>query len=303
MTQITANGITLEYDEIGDPNHPPLLLVMGLGGQMVRWTDGFREAFVEKGFRVVRFDNRDVGLSHKFEGMKTPGFGEIQKNTAAGKKSDVPYTLDDMAADAVGLLDALEISSAHILGVSMGGMIVQLMAADYGSRVRSVTSIMSTTGNPKLRPATPEAMAVLTSAPENPDDIESIIQHNMKTHKVIGSPGYPYPDELLYDVNARAIKRAYYPQGFNRQYAAILASGSRVEKLKKVTCPALVIHGSADPLVPVDGGEDTARSIPHAELEIIDGMGHDIPPGLIERITGRVAEFAHRAEKQVAAAE
>ncbi len=303
MTQITANGIQLEYDEIGDKNAPPLLLVMGLGGQMVRWTDGFREAFVEKGFRVIRFDNRDVGLSHKFEGAKVPPFADIMKDTLSGKKADVPYTLDDMAADGAGLLEALDISSAHILGVSMGGMIVQLMAADHSSRVRSMTSIMSTTGNPSLSPATPEALAVLTSAPENPDDVESIIQHNMKTHKVIGSPGFPYPDDQLYDVNARAIKRMYYPQGFNRQYAAILGSGSRVERLKKVTCPALVIHGSDDPLVPVDGGEDTARSIPHAELEIIKGMGHDIPPGLIERITSRVAAFAHAADQKAAAAE
>lgn len=301
MAQISANGIQLEYDEIGDPNSPPLLLVMGLGGQMVRWTDGFREAFVEKGFRVIRFDNRDVGLSHKFDGVKVPPFGDIMGDVVAGKKPDVPYTLDDMAADAVGLLDALNISAAHILGVSMGGMIVQLMAADHGSRVRSMTSIMSTTGNPTLKPATPEAMAVLTSAPENPDDIESIIRHNMNTNKVIGSPGFPFPEDVLYDVNARAIKRSYYPQGFNRQYAAIIAAGSRVEKLKKVTCPSLVIHGSADPLVPVDGGEDTARSIAHAELEIVDGMGHDLPPALIPRITSRVAKFALGVEKKVAA--
>ncbi len=301
MTQIAANGITLEYDEIGNPADPPLLLVMGLGGQMVRWTDGFRESFVEKGFRVIRFDNRDVGLSHKFDGEKVPAFGDIARDMAAGVKPAVPYVLDDMAADAIGLLDALKIDSAHILGVSMGGMIVQLMAADYGSRVRSMTSIMSTTSNPSLSPATPEAMAVLTSAPENPDDIENVIRHNMKTHAVIGSPGYPYPEDQLYEVNARAIKRMYYPQGFNRQYASILASGSRVDKLKNVVCPSLVIHGTDDPLVPVDGGEDTAQAIPHAELELIEGMGHDIPPGLIDRLTSRVAAFAHQADQKAAA--
>ena len=303
MAQISANGITLEYDEIGDPSAPPLLLVMGLGGQMVRWTVGFREAFADKGFRVIRFDNRDVGLSQKFDGAQIPSFGAIAKAVAEGQKPAVPYYLDDMAADAAGLLDALDIPSAHILGVSMGGMIVQLMAADHGKKVRSMTSIMSTTSRPGLNPATPEAMEALTSAPENPDDIESIIRHNMKTHHVIGSPGFPYPDDLLYEGNARAVKRMYYPQGFNRQYAAILASGPRHERLKSVVCPSLVIHGTDDPLVPVDGGEDTAAAIAHAELDLIEGMGHDIPPGLVDRIASRVADFAHAADKKNVAAE
>ncbi len=294
MPQVKANGLTFEYDEIGDTSAPPLVLVMGLGAQLIRWPERFCEMIAEGGFRVIRFDNRDIGLSEKIEGAKAPDFASIVAQLSEGKTPDVPYTLYDMARDTVGVIEGLGLSPAHIVGASMGGMIVQLTAALHGDRVRSMTSIMSTTLNPELPPATPEAAAALTAQPASTSR-EDVVALAIKNNKIVGSPGYPIPDDELEKQHGSYYDRCYYPQGFARQYAAVLGTGSLVPHLSKVQCPTLVIHGKDDPLVPVEGGKDTAKHIPHADLDIIDGMGHDIPSGLYERIAGRIVEFASKA--------
>jgi len=290
MAQITANGISIEYDEIGDPKGEPVVLVMGLGAQMIRWPDSFREGLADAGYRVIRYDNRDVGLSQKFEGAEMPPFDEIMASALKGERADVPYDLNDLARDGAAVLETLDASPAHIIGASMGGMIVQIMAARHSDRVRSMTSIMSSTQNPSLPPATPEAMAALTTAPENTER-DTVVRHGVKTNAVIGSPGFDYPEDELLALNGASFDRCYYPAGFNRQYAAIIATGDRTEEVKSIKCPSLVIHGADDPLVPVDGGHHTAECIPHAELEIVKGMGHDMPPGVVDILVPRITKF------------
>jgi pimeloyl-ACP methyl ester carboxylesterase len=290
MPQVTTNGINFEYEEIGDKGAPPLLLIMGLGAQMIRWPDAFRQALADEGFRVVCFDNRDVGLSHKFDDAQRLDMPAIMKDLASGKTPDVPYTLHDLALDTVGVMEALSISPAHIVGASMGGMVAQLVAANHGAHVRSLTSIMSSTLDRDLPKPTPEAMAALTGSPASTSR-EDIVAHGLKTNKVIGSPDYPTPDEYLNERNGLSYDRCYNPAGFMRQYAAVQATSSIRPMLANVTCPTLVIHGRADPLVPVACGMDTAKHVPHSESEIIDGMGHDLPPGLQTRIVKRISNF------------
>lgn len=294
MAQARANGILLEYDVLGPEDGKPLLLIMGLGAQLTRWPVPLCEKLVARGMRVIRFDNRDVGLSQKFSGV--PNLADVVSALMAGEKPDLPYTLDDMVADAVGLLDFLGIERAHIAGASMGGMIGQLVAADYSTRVLSFTSIMSTTGNPALPRATPEAMAVLTTrAPDPKTDEKGFIDHTVRSARTIGSPGFPFDEAFL---RARALsdmRRSYEPAGIARQMAAVTANGDRRARLTKITAPVVVVHGDADPLVPVDGGRDTAASIPGAELQIVHGMGHDVPPGLYDVIVDAICRAVARA--------
>ena len=294
MAQARVNGIFLEYEVHGPEDGAPLLLIMGLGAQMTRWPAPLYEKLVARGMRVIRFDNRDVGLSQKFSG--TPNLADVVAALTAGEKPTLPYTLDDMAADAVGLLDFLGIERAHIAGASMGGMIGQLLAADYPGRVLSLTSIMSTTGNPSLPRATPEAMAVLTTRAPNPATNEAaFLEHSVRSARTIGSPGFPFEEGFL---RARALsdaQRCYEPAGVARQLAAITANGDRRAKLARITAPVVVVHGEADPLVPVDGGRDTAASIPAAELQIVHGMGHDVPPGLYDVIVDAISRAVARA--------
>ncbi|BDX00929.1 alpha/beta fold hydrolase [Maricaulis maris] len=300
MAQIEANGITLEYDEQGPGSGVPILLIMGLGSQMTRWPAPFLDLLSEAGHRVIRFDNRDVGLSSRFDHAGAPNFGALLADLGAGKTPQLAYTLDDMAADAVGLLDALAIERAHLVGVSMGGMIGQLVTADYPDRVLSFTSIMSTTGNRALPRATDAAQKVLmTPAPDPATDLEGFLDRAVQSSQVIGSPGYPVDPDLVRKKAAADAQRAYTPLGFARQYAAILCAGDRREKLATIRRPVEVIHGRDDPLVPVEGGEDTARAIPGAGLEIIDGMGHDIPPGLYDRIAAGIRRAVERAAAEV----
>ncbi|MEM7017773.1 MAG: alpha/beta hydrolase [Pseudomonadota bacterium] len=295
MAQITANGINIEYEEIGDKNKPTILLVMGLSGQLIMWPDSLFEGLAEQGFRVVRYDNRDVGLSHKFEDAGAPDIMAIMGAVAAGQPvPPVPYKLDDMALDAVGVLDALNIDKAHIVGASMGGMIAQLVAANHPERTQSLVSIMSTTGNPDLPPAAPEVMARLVMPPPGTDR-DSVVPHTMETQRIIGSPGYQATDEERHHNAGRYYDRAYYPIGVTRQMAAIIASDSRTEKLASVKAPTLVIHGKDDPLVPLPGGEDTAKCIPNARLEVIDGMGHDLPAALVPKMIDLIAGHAAQA--------
>lgn len=292
MAQVTANGITIEYDEHGDPAAPPVLLVMGLGAQMTLWPQELVDALLERGFRVIRYDNRDIGLSHKVEGAKAPGMLKLVLLSKFGLTPKVPYTLADMAADGIGLLDALGIQKAHIVGASMGGMIAQHMAFSHPERVLTLTSIMSTTGNRKLPAATREAMSALTKRPASMDE-DVLVEHGVEVARAIGSPGYRADPDKLRERSRALIKRSFYPQGMPRQLAAIIADGDRRERLQSVKAPTLVIHGEADPLVPLAGGQDTAAHIRGAKLKTLPGMGHDLPLELVDEIADAIAEHAN----------
>ncbi len=296
MAQIKANGINIEYESIGD-GPETVLLIMGLGAQMTRWRAGLREKIAARGFRVISFDNRDVGLSTHFDGAIAPDMAEIIAARVRGEKPDVPYTLHDMADDAAGLLDALGIPRAHIVGASMGGMIAQLVAAEHADHTLSLTSIMSNTGNPELPPATPEAMVVLTRrAPSPLEDEAAFLDHSVASQQVIGSPAYPFDEADLRVQLLADAKRAYYPAGFARQMAAVTATGDRRALLKTITAPTLVVHGADDPLVPLPGGEDTALNIPGAELIVLPGVGHDLPKALDDTLADSIARNAQRAK-------
>jgi pimeloyl-ACP methyl ester carboxylesterase len=294
MPRTAANGIEIEYDEFGSPSDRPLLLIMGLGAQMILWDEDFCSQLATRGHRVIRFDNRDVGLSTKLDGAPAPHPMELMQARLAGETLEVPYTLEDMADDAAGLLDALEIERAHAVGASMGGMIAQTLAIRHPSRVSSLTSIMSTSGNPNLPPAKPEAMAVLLTPV--PTEREAAIERGVEVSRTIGSPGFPFDEGRIRERSARLYDRAFYPIGVARQLAAILAGESRVEALESLSVPALVIHGEADPLVPVEGGRDTHAAIPGAELLLIEGMGHDLPPETWPRIARAIGEMTEKAE-------
>jgi pimeloyl-ACP methyl ester carboxylesterase len=294
MPQVQANGLTLHYDEHGDPSHPPLLLVMGLGAQMTLWPIELVEALAAKGFRVIRFDNRDIGLSDKMEGAKAPSLPWQVLRAKIGWPAKVPYTLKDMADDGIGVLDALGIDKAHVVGGSMGGMIAQLMAIHHGDRLLSLTSIFSTTGNPKLPQADKEAIEALT-APLASMEEDYLIEHGLKVIQAIGSPGYrPQPDAARERVRA-SVQRSVYPAGLPRQLAAIIDDGDRTERLANVTVPTLVLHGEDDPLVKVEGGKATAAAIQGAKLTTIPGWGHDLPLELIPQLTDHIAAHAHGA--------
>ena len=292
MPQITANGIQIEYETYGDKANPPLLLVMGLGAQLTLWPIELVEALVARGYCVIRYDNRDIGLSQKFGHAGIPNFRRVALKRLFGLRSKLPYRLTDMAADAAGLLDALGIAKAHVVGASMGGMIVQLLAIEHPEKVLTMTSIMSTTGNRKVPPAKPEAMqALLNRAPEGAT-LEQVMPIGISVNRAIGSPGYPAAEERLRANITRDFNRSFYPEGAARQISAIMDDGDRRKRLAKVTTPTLVIHGVHDPLVPVEGGRDTAAAIKGAELIEIEGMGHDLPLELVEQIADAIAAHA-----------
>lgn len=303
MPTITTpnTGIELFYDEHGDPDHEPILLVMGLGAQMILWPDEFVQELVGHGYRVIRYDNRDIGLSQKMEGAKAPGIAWQLIRHRIGWPAKVPYTLGDMADDGIGLLSALGIDRAHVVGASMGGMIVQLMGINHADRLHSLTSIMSTTGNPKLPQADKPAIDALT-APLTSMDEPDLIAHGINVQQKIGSPGFPAdPDRRLARVKA-LIQRSVYPPGLPRQLAAIIADGDRRERLRTVSTPTLVLHGEDDPLVKLEGGKDTADHIPDAKLVTIPGWGHDLPVELIERLAGEIAAHTKSATADAAVA-
>jgi pimeloyl-ACP methyl ester carboxylesterase len=293
MPNITANGIQIEYDTFGDKSSPPLLLIMGWGVQMIGWDEEFCKQLADKGLYVIRFDNRDVGLSTKFEEAGIPDIMELMAAVAQGQEVESPYSLNDMADDAVGLLAALGLEKAHVCGMSMGARITQVIGYRHPARVLSLIPIMGTTGNPDLPPAKPEAMEVL--ATPAPQEREAYIEHTVKTGPVLGGSGFPFDEKRARDFAARTYDRAFYPQGQTRQMAAIVAGGNRKPLLAGVTAPTLVIHGSEDPLVPLEGGLDTADGIPGAEMLIIEGMGHGLLPvgawpQIIEAIAGHIAK-------------
>jgi len=289
-----ANGVEIEYEVCGPAGGRPLLLVMGLGAQMIIWDDEFCAALGARGHRVIRFDNRDVGLSSKIDGGGALDLLAAMRAAALGRPVAAPYTLSDMAADAAGLLDALDIDSAHVVGASLGGMIAQTLAIDHPGRVRSLTSIMSTTGNPELPRARPEATAALLEPP--PRDRAGAMARAARVFRTIGSPGFPFDEARVRDRAGRSFDRCFHPSGVARQMLAIVASGSRVEKLRAVGAPTLVIHGTEDPLIPVAAGVETATLVPGAELLLIDGMGHDLPRDAWPRIIDAITELTTRAE-------
>lgn len=294
MANAKINGINIEYEVHGAADGEPLLMIMGLGSQMTRWPPAFYEKLVAKGFRVIRFDNRDVGLSQKFSGV--PTIDRVVGALMQGQKPDIPYTLDDMAADAVSLLDHLDIQRAHVCGASMGGMIGQLVAADYPERVLSFTAVFTTTGNPALPPSTPDAMAVLTTrAPDPNKDIEAYLDQVVKNQRTIGSPGFPFDEKIMRERLRSDVLRCYEPAGVARQLAAVIANGDRRPKLAKIKAPVVVLHGDSDPLVPMTGGKDLAANVPGAELRIIPGMGHDLPPELYDTIVDAICRAVERA--------
>jgi pimeloyl-ACP methyl ester carboxylesterase len=284
-----ANGIEIAYQTFGERSDPTLLLAMGLGAQLIHWPEEFCELLADRGFRVVRFDNRDVGHSTKLEDAPVPDLMAL----AAGAAGTATYTLDDMADDAVGLLDHLEIDAAHVVGASMGGLIVQTLAVRHPERVLSVCSIMSTTGDRNVGQARQEALAVLMTPV--PDDRDAYIDFHINAFKAIGSPGFPFDEEFMRWRAGATYDRSVYPAGFRRQLAAIIASGDRTSKLSQISAPTLVIHGSDDPLITVSGGEATARAIPGAKLLVIPGMGHDLPKGAWRQIVDAIAANAERA--------
>jgi len=293
MPKAKANNIEIEYETFGDPSSEPLLFVMGLGAQMIRWPEELCMLFVNKGFYVIRFDNRDVGLSTKFEEAGVPDIMKEIKAIQRGKTISPPYTVEDMADDAVGLLDALNIEKAHICGASMGGMIVQIIAFRHPTRVLSLTSIMSTTGNPNLPQPKPEAMQVLLKPA--PTEREAYIEESVKRYRILYGSGFPFPEDQIRELVAVLYDRSFYPQGMTRQLFAILGTENRVSKLGSIKVPTLVIHGGDDPLVPVEGGKETAASIPGAELIIIEGMGHSLPPETWPQILDAIAKNADKA--------
>ena len=289
MPRAHANGIEIEYETFGDPSKPAILLVMGLGIQMLGWQEAFCQMLVDRGYFVIRFDNRDVGLSSKIEDGPEPNVMQLM----AGDYSSASYVLSDMANDAVGLLDALDIEKAHVVGVSMGGMIAQTMAIEHPGRVLSLTSIMSTTGNQAVGQPRPDVlMALVTPAP---DDRDGFVDFQAKMFKLIGSPEYPLDEDILRELIGRSYDRMHYPAGFMRQLTGVLASGDRTAALASVNVPTTVIHGEADPLIAISGGEATAAAIPGAKLVRVPGMGHDLPPLLWQRFVDEIVANAERA--------
>jgi pimeloyl-ACP methyl ester carboxylesterase len=283
MPNTTANGIQIEYDTFGDPTSPPVLLIMGLGAQMTLWDPVFCQAIADRGFYVIRFDNRDIGLSTWLDDLDAVELGDVMGGNVAA-----PYSMSDMAADAAGLLDALGIESAHIVGASMGGMIAQTFAIDFPAKTRTLTSIMSTTGDLAVGQPTPEALgALLGPAPSTRDEaIERVVQ----SAKVIGSPGFDFDEPAIREYAASSYDRAFHPAGMLRQTAAIVTQPDRTSALQALSVPTLVIHGADDQLVDVSGGRATADAVAGARLKIVPGMGHDLPPALFDEIADSLAE-------------
>jgi pimeloyl-ACP methyl ester carboxylesterase len=286
-----ANGIELCFQEMGDPDGEPLILVMGLATQMIAWFDGFCCLLADRGYRVIRFDNRDIGRSTKIDSAGVPS----KVDMLIGRRATAPYLLRDMAKDTAGLMDFLEIDSAHVVGASMGGMIVQQMAIDHPRRLRSMVSIMSTTGNRRSGQPSLKVYGVLLGNP--PMTRDQVISRAVKTFKVIGSPGFPFEEDMVREMAALSFDRGHSAAGVARQLHAIIASGDRTQELHGVQVPTAVIHGTRDPLVKPSGGRATAKAIPGARLMMIDGMGHDLPRDLWPTFAEAIDKNASRARK------
>lgn len=292
MPQADNAGVTLEYETFGDSAHDALLLVMGFTAQMTAWDEAFCQQLADREHFVIRFDNRDCGLSSKTGGTP-PDVLALLAQLQAGQEvtEDVPYTLSDMAGDGLAVLDAVGVDAAHVVGVSMGGMIVQQMTIDHPGRVRSMTSIMSTTGNPEVGQAQPEALTALLTPP--PADRDGAIERGVDLGRVIAGP--LFDEDRARRRSAEAYDRSFHPVGAAFQMAAIAQNGDRTEGLRQLSTPSLVVHGAADPLISLSGGEATAEAIPGAKLLVLDEMGHDLPEPLWGDITGGIAALTARA--------
>jgi pimeloyl-ACP methyl ester carboxylesterase len=284
-------GIDIAYQRFGNPDPPVVLLIMGIAAQSINWPDAFCHTLAGRGLQVIRFDNRDSGLSTHLTDAPAPDLPAV----LAGDLSPVSYTLSDMAADAVGLLDVLGCRQAHVVGASMGGAIGQTMAIEHPDRVRSLTSMMSTTGNKSVGQPSPEVLRDVFAGPRATSRDE-VIQQMLRAFRAVGSPGYPADEKEVAERAGRAYDRSYDPIGVARQAVATVASGDRTERLRHLDVPALVIHGLADRMCDVSDGRATAEAIPGAELVLIEGMGHNLPPGLRSQLAERIAEFVWRAE-------
>ncbi len=284
--------LELYYEAFGDPSHELLLSIMGLGAQCVQWDEDYCRLLANQGYYVVRFDNRDIGLSSHLDHLSTPRIFELMESVRAGETPAVDYTLTDMARDAVSVITSLGYERAHIVGASMGGMIAQRLAIHFPERVKSLTSIMSTTGDPSLPSGKREAFMALIAPP--PPERDAFIDYSEKLWRVIGSPGLVGPERARRTAG-RVFDRGTHPAGFMRQFAAVIVDGSRRAALTQVTAPTLVIHGVADPLIPVEGGRDTAAAIAGASLLELPGMGHDLPEPLWDTIAEAIAATARRA--------
>ncbi len=289
-TMVRANGIELCYDTFGDPANPPLILIMGLAAQMVVWDENFLRMLAAKGVWVIRFDNRDIGLSTKFPQARTPSVAEMIVTQLTRITIRVPYTLRDMAADTVGLMDALGLPAANVAGISMGGAIAQEIAIEFPHRVRTLTSIMSSTGDPKLPRATPKATAVLLR--KTPAEREAYLEQYVDSWHVLAGDAFPFDPARMRRQGERSYDRGINPPGVARQLMAMIASGNRTTALRKLTVPTLVVHGSIDPLIPPAHGRATAGAIPGAVLSLYEGMGHTLPREVWDRLTDELARHA-----------
>jgi pimeloyl-ACP methyl ester carboxylesterase len=281
--RVRANGIAIEVEDTGPPGAPAVVLIMGLGMQLVAWPAAFVDALVRAGFRVVRFDNRDVGLSQHFDHLGVPNIVWESFKHRVGLPVHAPYTLHELAADTLGVMDALGIDSAHVVGVSMGGMVAQRVALAAPQRVRSLASIMSSSGARYLPGPKPHVLQALISRPRGHGEA-AIVDHYVHLFRVIGSPGFATNEAELRESILVATRRGYYPQGTMRQLTAVAADTRRADELPRIKAPTLVLHGRADPLVPLACGHDTARRITGAKFQVIDGMGHDLAPGVVEHL-------------------
>ena len=293
MPNIAANTISLHYESLGNENDPPILLIMGLAVQMILWPDSFCQLLVDKGFRVIRFDNRDVGLSTHLDHLGVPNIALEYVKFMMRLPMKSAYLIDDMAADTAALIDALELKRPHVVGASMGGMIAQNLAANYPEKVSSLTSIMSTTGRRSLPKPTWKTMRAIMQPPAKKDDTQGAIDRMIRVFNVISSKTYPPDPVHLRDMCARHIARANYPPGGARQLMAIAASDDRTYTVRKIKAPTLVLHGDEDQLVSPVCGMETAREIVYgggkAKISIVKGMGHDLPVPLLPQIAEEIA--------------
>lgn len=292
--QVSANGIALEVEDHGPTSGEPLVLIMGLGMQLVAWPDEFVAMLVGRGFRVIRFDNRDIGLSQHFDHLGVPNVARDAFRHLFGLPVSSPYSIADLADDTAALLDVLGLASAHVCGASMGGMVAQHLAARHAARVKSLTLMMTTTGSRWLPGPSLKVRAALLSRPEDPRSLDSIVDHFVRLYRLIGSPGYPMEEGELRRRVALSVRRSYHPQGVARQLVAIAADGNRTPLLRDIVAPTQVIHGNHDPLVPVAAGRDLVQRIAGAQADFIDGMGHDLPAALWPRFVDDIAGVAAR---------
>jgi pimeloyl-ACP methyl ester carboxylesterase len=298
MPQIRANGIDIEYESFGRTSDPLILMIMGLGAQLIFWPESLCHGLAAKGFRVVRFDNRDIGMSTHLDDCAAPDFRELFQEVTAGRTPKVPYSLSDMADDALGLMSAIGVERAHIVGGSMGGMIAQLIAIHNPDKTKSLTSIMSTTGRRDLPQGDPAALAQLAKGPAS-SRREDLIENGVNVRHALAGPGFPSTETEIRALVERVVDRAPYdPAGVARQWAAVVAASPRNAVLNSVRCPALVLHGDSDPLFPVAAAKDTADSIPSAKLVIVPGMGHGVPESLAPILLKRIGDFVTKAEGQ-----